>query len=79
MNKISGFVNVNGSISYVAQQAWIQNETLKDNILFGNEFSESLYKKVIVSCALATDLHILPAGDRTEIGEKGINLSGGLR
>ncbi len=79
MNKVSGSYYVNGSVSYAAQQAWIQNATLKDNILFGNELDEIKYRGVIEACALATDFKILPAGDRTEIGEKGINLSGGQK
>lgn len=79
MNQVSGHVNMNGSISYVAQQAWIQNETVKRNILFGKELDKDLYDHVIESCALISDLNILPAGDMTEIGEKGINLSGGQK
>ena len=63
----------------MAQQAWIQNTTLKDNILFGKEFDLQLYNRVIEACALKADLDILPAGDQTEIGEKGINLSGGQK
>ena len=70
-------VNVYGRIAYVPQQAWIQNETVKNNILFGAEYNESLYKRVIKVTALQADLNIMPAGDATEIGEKGINLSGG--
>ncbi|ESO89359.1 hypothetical protein LOTGIDRAFT_229211 [Lottia gigantea] len=68
-----------GSISYVPQQAWIQNATLKNNILFGQDLNEEKYQNVIESCCLKTDLQILPAGDQTEIGEKGINLSGGQK
>ncbi len=79
MNKFKGKVYLNGSVSYVPQQAWIQNATLKDNILFGREFNSKHYHEIIETCALATDLNILPAGDRTEIGEKGINLSGGQK
>jgi ABC-type multidrug transport system fused ATPase/permease subunit len=79
MNKSSGLINTHGSISYVSQQAWIQNETVKSNILFGNKFDETTYAKVIKSCALTNDLDILPAGDLTEIGENGINLSGGQK
>ena len=66
-------------IAYVPQQAWIQNTSLKNNILFGKDMDESLYKDVIYSCALEPDLRILPGGDETEIGEKGINLSGGQK
>lgn len=52
------------------QQAWIQNATLKDNILFGRNFEQSNYTKVVRACALQSDLEMLPAGDSTEIGEK---------
>ncbi|XP_044271387.1 multidrug resistance-associated protein 1 isoform X5 [Tribolium madens] len=79
MDKISGRVNTVGSIAYVAQQAWIQNATLRDNILFGKSFDKSLYDKVVEACALNPDFAMLPAGDQTEIGEKGINLSGGQK
>lgn len=61
---------VQGSVAYVPQQAWIQNATLKDNILFGHERKESWYHRVVEACALLPDLDILPAGDSTEIGEK---------
>lgn len=79
MNKIKGTVNVDGSVAYVAQQAWIQNATLQDNILFGKSMNVDFYRKVINACALTYDFDILPAGDQTEIGEKGINLSGGQK
>ena len=59
-----------GSIAYVSQQAWIQNATVKDNILFSKRYRRSLYQKVINACALGPDLAILPGGDETEIGEK---------
>ncbi|XP_067087498.1 multidrug resistance-associated protein 1-like [Osmerus mordax] len=79
MEKRSGSVCVKGSVAYVPQQAWIQNATLKDNILFGQERKESWYHRVVEACALLPDLDILPAGDGTEIGEKGLNLSGGQK
>ncbi|XP_044597664.1 multidrug resistance-associated protein 1 isoform X4 [Cotesia glomerata] len=79
MDRISGRVNTKGSIAYVAQQAWIQNATLQDNILFGKSLDKALYAKVIDACALGLDIKMLPAGDQTEIGEKGINLSGGQK
>ncbi|KAG7491926.1 hypothetical protein MATL_G00008620 [Megalops atlanticus] len=75
----SGSVTVKGSVAYVPQQAWIQNATLKDNILFGRDKKESWYQRVLEACALLPDLEILPAGDATEIGEKGLNLSGGQK
>lgn len=58
------------SLAYVPQEAWIQNATLRDNILFGSEFHRKKYDKVIEACALKADLEILQGGDRTEIGEK---------
>ncbi len=57
-------------MAYVAQQAWIQNATLKDNILFGKPLDKALYYKVLDACALAPDLEMLPGADQTEIGEK---------
>lgn len=79
MGKISGRVNTLGTIAYVPQQAWIQNATLRDNILFGKTYDQKRYSKVIHACALGPDIDILSAGDKTEIGEKGINLSGGQK
>ncbi|KAM9612284.1 ATP-binding cassette sub-family C member 2 isoform 1-T4 [Morphnus guianensis] len=79
MENIKGHINIQGSLAYVPQQAWIQNATLKDNILFGSELDEARYQQVIKACALLPDLELLPAGDQTEIGEKGINLSGGQK
>ncbi|KAM4525784.1 ATP-binding cassette sub-family C member 3 isoform 2-T2 [Fundulus diaphanus] len=79
MEKLEGEVSVRGSVAYVPQQAWIQNATLRDNILFGNAFNERKYHRVLEACALTQDLQVLPGGDMTEIGEKGINLSGGQR
>lgn len=52
------------------QQAWIQNATLKDNILFGKDEKSNVYDRVLEACALKPDLEILPGGDMTEIGEK---------
>uniref|UniRef100_A0A8C0B0Y4 ABC-type glutathione-S-conjugate transporter n=1 Tax=Buteo japonicus TaxID=224669 RepID=A0A8C0B0Y4_9AVES len=79
MENIKGHINIQGSLAYVPQQPWIQNATLKDNILFGSELDEARYQQVIEACALLPDLELLPAGDQTEIGEKGINLSGGQK
>ena len=69
----------NKSLSYVSQQAWIQNKTLKENILFGNIEKKEFYEKVLKACALSQDLNILSSGDATEIGENGVNLSGGQK
>lgn len=77
--KISGEINIDGKIAYVSQQAWIQNATVRDNIIFGKTFENNFYNKVIESCALEADFKILAAGDLTEVGEKGLNLSGGQK
>ncbi|XP_047509486.1 multidrug resistance-associated protein 1 isoform X1 [Pieris napi] len=79
MYKTSGRINTFGSFAYVPQQAWIQNATLQDNILFGNSLDKGKYNNVINMCALKPDFEMLPGGDQTEIGEKGINLSGGQK
>ncbi|KAK3326601.1 hypothetical protein B0H66DRAFT_165839 [Apodospora peruviana] len=65
--------------AYVAQQAWLVNASIKDNILFSAPFDEQRYKDVIIACALERDLEILDNGDETLVGEKGITLSGGQK
>uniref|UniRef100_A0AAZ3SGN9 ATP-binding cassette, sub-family C (CFTR/MRP), member 3 n=1 Tax=Oncorhynchus tshawytscha TaxID=74940 RepID=A0AAZ3SGN9_ONCTS len=79
MEKMEGDISIQGSVAYVPQQAWIQNATLRDNILFGKAYNEHKYHCCLDACALTQDLEVLPGGDLTEIGEKGINLSGGQR
>lgn len=79
IDKTQGVVEVNGSVAYAAQNAWIQNATIRDNILFGEDENRALYRKSIRVCQLESDLEILTDGDQTEIGEKGINLSGGQK
>ncbi|XP_055348777.1 multidrug resistance-associated protein 1-like [Paramacrobiotus metropolitanus] len=79
MERISGHVTIRGSVAYVTQQAWNQNMTMRDNILFGRPFDEEKYDRVLECCALKPDLDVLTSGDETEIGEKGINLSGGQK
>ncbi|CAB4057844.1 ABCC1 [Lepeophtheirus salmonis] len=79
MEIVRGSINVDGQTIYAPQQPWLQNETLRNNILFGKRFNKKLYRRVIDACALSPDLDMLPAGDLTEIGERGINLSGGQK
>ena len=62
-------------MAYVSQQAWIQNSTVRDNVLFGQPYQRKRYNAVIKACQLERDLSILPAGDMTEIGEKVRGLS----
>lgn len=79
MLRTEGGVNVSGKVAYVSQQAWIQNMTLRDNILFRSKYKEDKYNEILEACALNADMDVLPAGDKTEIGENGINLSGGQK
>lgn len=79
MTVLKGSVAVRGRLAYVAQQAWILNATLRDNILFGLEYEEDRYQSVLSACCLRPDLALLPSADLTEIGERGANLSGGQR
>ncbi|CAG8600207.1 14336_t:CDS:10, partial [Dentiscutata heterogama] len=79
MKKVSGEIIFGGTVGYCPQTAWIQNATLRENITFGLPFDEEKYQRVIKDCCLEPDFAILPAGDMTEIGEKGINLSGGQK
>ena len=68
--KYQGEINVHGTFSYVPQQAWLQNTSLKGNILFGRPLNEKLYDQAVSACALQADINLLPAMDSTEIGEK---------
>lgn len=78
-SKRHGVIQVSGSVSYVQQVPWIQNKTLRDNILFGEPLDEDKYNATIEKCQLVSDFEQLDGGDLTEIGEKGINLSGGQK
>ncbi|KAI6039827.1 ABC protein [Pisolithus marmoratus] len=79
MRKVSGHVSVGGRVAYCSQTAWIQNTSLRENVLFGQPFDEERYWRVIELSCLLPDLELLPDGDLTEIGERGINLSGGQK
>ncbi|KAF9650725.1 multidrug resistance-associated ABC transporter [Thelephora ganbajun] len=68
-----------GGVAYAAQESWVQNETIRNNILFGSPYDEQRYKKVIYQCGLSRDLTLFDAGDKTEVGEKGLTLSGGQK
>ncbi|KAH9202026.1 multidrug transporter [Zygosaccharomyces rouxii] len=78
MARSGGSVEVNGRLLSCGYP-WIQNATVRDNIIFGSPYEKAKYRKVIKACSLDSDLEILPAGDMTEIGERGINLSGGQK
>ncbi|KAJ2087988.1 hypothetical protein IW138_004585 [Coemansia sp. RSA 986] len=74
-----GTGSVVGSIALVEQTPWIMNGTLCENILFGREYDQEFYNKVIFSCALSDDVSNWKNGDQTVIGERGINISGGQK
>lgn len=67
------------SVAYCAQQAWLVNDTVKNNILFASPYNEERYHEVLIACSLERDLQVLDNGDETEVGEKGIALSGGQK
>ncbi|CAH2056118.1 unnamed protein product, partial [Iphiclides podalirius] len=75
----SGHVDVFGVIAYAAQDSWLFDASVRQNILFGQAFETQRYKKVIECCQLQSDLEILPHGDKTVVGERGSSLSGGQR
>lgn len=79
LERVSGEVRIRGSVAFVPQQAWIMNDTLRANILFGNRYDPHYYQKTIEACCLQQDFDMLLGGDMTEIGERGINLSGGQK
>uniref|UniRef100_A0A8C3I780 ABC-type glutathione-S-conjugate transporter n=1 Tax=Chrysemys picta bellii TaxID=8478 RepID=A0A8C3I780_CHRPI len=79
LQKLDGYVAIKGTVAYVPQQDWIQNASVEENIIFGEEMDESWYNRVIDACALQPDLESFPAGSKSEIGEKGINISGGQK
>ncbi|KAH7657180.1 Xenobiotic-transporting ATPase protein [Dioscorea alata] len=77
--KKSGTIKLCGNVAYVAQSPWIQSGTVESNIIFGMEMSREKYERILEACSLKKDLEILPQGDQTIIGERGINLSGGQK
>ncbi|RHZ29225.1 hypothetical protein DYB37_012590, partial [Aphanomyces astaci] len=79
LDKYGGSVGVSGRVAFFAQQPWIQNMTIRENILFGLPYDRVKYNSVLEACALAKDLTLFAAGDRTEIGSKGVNVSGGQK
>ena len=79
MEHDGGDVELAGSVAYTAQSAFVMNDTVRNNILFGCEWDEARYNEVIRVCSLKSDLEQLPSGDMTQVGERGITLSGGQK
>ena len=79
MRKTGGEVKLGANRAFCPQYAWIQNATVKDNICFGKEYRRDWYDKVVDAAALRPDFEMFPDGDRTEIGERGITVSGGQK
>jgi ABC-type multidrug transport system fused ATPase/permease subunit len=77
--KMQGQVEVHGNVAYVAQQSWIMNATVRENIIFGYRYDSTFYEKTVKACALLDDFAQLPDGDETTVGERGISLSGGQK
>lgn len=76
---ISGAVGSSGTFSYCDQRPWIMNATLRDNVLFGSPYDEDKFDLAVGCVSLDEDINLLPGGVMTEIGERGINLSGGQK
>ncbi|KAK9257215.1 P-loop containing nucleoside triphosphate hydrolase protein [Lipomyces tetrasporus] len=79
LHRESGDVTIRGHVAYCSQVPWIMNATVKENILFGKRFHADFYEKTVRACALVEDFGVLPDGDDTVVGEKGISLSGGQK
>ncbi|PLB54684.1 putative ABC multidrug transporter [Aspergillus steynii IBT 23096] len=79
MRLTSGSVRMGTTRALCSQYAWIQNTSVKNNILFGHEYDETRYNQVVDACALRSDLAMFPDGEQTEIGERGITISGGQK
>ena len=77
--KMEGEVVVRGRVAYVAQSPWVMNATVRENIVFGHRWDPEFYDMTIEACALLDDFKNIPDGDQTEVGERGISLSGGQK
>ncbi|KAL4890362.1 P-loop containing nucleoside triphosphate hydrolase protein [Aspergillus ambiguus] len=77
--RTEGEVIIRGRIAYVAQSAWVMNASVRENIVFGHRWDPQFYELTVEACALLDDFKNLPDGDQTEVGERGISLSGGQK
>lgn len=79
MTRSEGTVTVRGNVAYFAQNSFILSASIKDNIVFNHKFDQDFYEQVLDACALRPDLAVMAEGDRTQVGEKGVSLSGGQK
>ncbi|XP_065919562.1 ATP-binding cassette sub-family C member 4-like isoform X2 [Dysidea avara] len=79
LEALDGSVDIEGSVSYASQDPWIFSGTIKENILFGQDYDKAWYDRVVECCSLTKDINEMPFGDETLIGERGVNLSGGQK
>uniref|UniRef100_A0A8C5GMR4 ATP-binding cassette, sub-family C (CFTR/MRP), member 10 n=1 Tax=Gouania willdenowi TaxID=441366 RepID=A0A8C5GMR4_GOUWI len=82
LNRLSGVLYVgdrDAGFGLASQEPWIQHASVRDNILFGKDYNAGFYNAVIDACALTDDLNVLIKGDKTEVGENGVTLSGGQK
>lgn len=76
---VDGEMDINGIVSYASQKAWIFEGSIRNNIIFTEKFDEKRYKAILHVCALERDMELLPKGDATIVGDRGISLSGGQK
>jgi ABC-type bacteriocin/lantibiotic exporter with double-glycine peptidase domain len=79
LDNYEGSIYSSGNFFYVSQQPWIFTSSIRQNIIFGKEFDREKFDKIVEACSLKKDLQLMPLGENTLVGEKGINLSGGQR
>lgn len=79
INIVNGNLDIKGSLSYASQDPWVFGNTVRQNILFGSTFDQEKYNRTVDACCLTDDFTLLPQGDETFVGEKGLCLSGGQK
>ncbi|CEH19248.1 Multidrug resistance-associated protein/mitoxantrone resistance protein, ABC superfamily [Ceraceosorus bombacis] len=79
MRKVEGETHFAGRVGYHPQHAWIQNMSLRDNVIFGAPVDQTRFQEVVEACALRQDIDMLPDGELTELGERGVTVSGGQK
>ncbi|KAH9371456.1 hypothetical protein HPB48_020725 [Haemaphysalis longicornis] len=75
----SGNAKALGRIAYASQEPWMFTGSLRNNVVFDSSYDTERYKRVIHAAAMERDLTLLPYGDRTLVGDKGVSLSGGQK